>query len=93
MPWAMSLGFDLANTVVMCDRGGEFAELSPNVKHPVKTAAYFPQANGTVERKHKYLAAYCRLYDRKTPEVAEFLSNIQAGHVRKFSTEAAGRFL
>ena len=78
---------------MMCDRGGEFAELSPYVKHLVKTSAYSPQANGSVERKHKDLAAYCSLYDRDPPEVAELLSKIQVGHVRKQTPEAGGLFL
>jgi len=93
MPWALSLGVELDSTTVMCDRGGEFAELSPFVKHLVKTSAYSPQANGAVERKHKDLAVYCSLYNREPPEVAELLSKIQVAHVKKTTPEAGSLFL
>ena len=46
-----------------------------------------------MERKHNDLAAYCSLYDREPHEVAEFLSKIKVGHVRKLTPEGCGLFL
>jgi hypothetical protein len=49
----------------------EFEELSAYVKGHVKTAAYHPEANGEVERRHKEISMLCRLYDCDPPAVAE----------------------
>jgi hypothetical protein len=48
--WSVSLNLPLHE---LTDRGGEFEDISPyDVKSHVKTAAYSPQSNGSVERIH-----------------------------------------
>jgi hypothetical protein len=66
--WSLSLNLPLHELCFLTDRGGEFEDISPYVKSHVKTAAYSPQSNGSVERIHKELGAMCRLYET-TPDV------------------------
>ena len=60
--WSESLDLELHELGFLTDRGGEFEELSANVKSHVKKAAYHPEANGKVERRHKEISMLCRLY-------------------------------
>jgi len=62
--WSDSLDLDLKECTFMTDRGAEFNNLmqAPGVTEHIRTAAYHPQANGSVERKHRELSAMCRLY-------------------------------
>jgi hypothetical protein len=68
------LDIDLLESVFLTDRGSEFENLSQYVKGVIKTAAYSPQANGALERRHKELAMLCRLYDKDPSEVASLLN-------------------
>ena len=92
-PWSSSLGIDLSKISVMRERGGEFVELSVWVKHIVRTDSYSPQANGAIERRHKDLAAYCRLYEIEPPQAAELVSKIQVNAVTSRDLQEGDLFL
>lgn len=69
--WSESLGLEFHELTFLTDRGGGFEELSAYVKGHVKTAAYHPEANGKVERRHNEISMLCRLFDCDPPAVAE----------------------
>lgn len=50
--WDDFLGLKLCDLTFLSDRIEEFAELSAHLKDHVKTARYFPEANGKIERSH-----------------------------------------
>jgi hypothetical protein len=66
-PWSDSLGVDLAETVFMTDRGGEFASLTGSVKGLVRTAAYSPQRTALLSEDIRILE--CCAGCMRTPRI------------------------
>lgn len=55
-------GINLEDRILLTDRGVEFQNLSEIFAKHFRTAAHHPEADGKIEKIHRELSVFCRIY-------------------------------